>query len=55
MCLFFECVFSALLFVFEYEKIRFRIQNQIQKNIFLILENLNHGGQNNKQPPWLII
>jgi hypothetical protein len=41
MCLFFECVFSALLFVYESEKIRF----QIQKHIFLILENLNHGGQ----------
>jgi hypothetical protein len=45
MCLFFEYVFSTLLFVFESEKIRFQIQNQIQKTLFLILKNLNHGRQ----------
>jgi hypothetical protein len=45
MCLFSGCVFSALLFAFESEKIQFPIQNQIAKNLFLFMKNLNRGGQ----------
>jgi hypothetical protein len=44
MCFFSVCVFFALLFIFESEKIRFQIQNQISKNFFLILKIISCCG-----------